>query len=118
VMLNYYCKVVWEKAVPRQCFFPKPTVDSVFVSLNFGQGVRQCADEDALFDLLVRTTFAQRRKQIQNTLKTLPQFSGLQWESILSTTGIKPTQRPEEIPPEGFLRLVKAIGETRDEWKR
>ena len=114
VMLAYYGRVCLERVVPRQCFFPAPRVDSAFVSVAFGAGVRERPEEDARFEEVVRLAFGQRRKQLRNALgdygrKEAPR--GLSGEAAFAQAGIDGSSRAGAVSAEAFLRLVRSLGE-------
>lgn len=109
--LAYYGQVQLEKTVPRQCFFPVPQVDSAFISLNFGAGLREHPSEDQDYEWIVRTAFSQRRKQAIKLLAN-SEFSGfkiskVRWEDIFAQALIDPTLRGEAISPAQFLAIVR-----------
>jgi len=109
--LAYYSQVKLEKEVPRQCFFPVPRIDSAFVSLNFGGGIRETPSEDNAYEWIVRTAFSQRRKQAIKLL-TNSEFSGAKlnrdrWESIFKAAEVDFTLRGEAISPVHFLKIVR-----------
>lgn len=98
-------------------FRPVPKVDSSLVRLTLrspdaaspgpGAGVPPGALED-----LLRVAFARRRKTLANNLASLPGPTGAPFGSdaarrLIVAAGLDPGARPEAIPVEGFLALVR-----------
>ena len=113
VMLAYSCQVRIHRKVPRGCFYPVPRVDSAFVSLEFGRGVRQRPSDDPLFEQVVRAAFGQRRKQLRNSLAGVsvegksPGREG--WEKVFEAAKVEGSLRAGAVSPEAFLRLTQAL---------
>ena len=95
------CEMLFK--VSRNCFFPKPEVDSAVVRLTFK---KQLPDSDEmLFRSIVRSTFGQRRKTLRNGLKSM----GFD-DAVLRGIQFDFTRRPEELGVEEFLLLTTMIG--------
>ncbi|MEK6650241.1 MAG: 16S rRNA (adenine(1518)-N(6)/adenine(1519)-N(6))-dimethyltransferase RsmA [Bacteroidota bacterium] len=88
--------------VSRNCFYPKPDVDSTVVRLDLRRDAP--AVDDALFRTVVRGTFGKRRKTIRNGLA----YVGIA-KDIIAELGSVADQRPEELTPEEFVRLTGEI---------
>lgn len=67
VFLNYNYDVKKDFIVNRNCFFPRPNVDSIIVS--FYQKEKLFVNDINLFYKLVRDSFKYKRKTIRNNLK-------------------------------------------------
>ncbi|MCP5038005.1 MAG: 16S rRNA (adenine(1518)-N(6)/adenine(1519)-N(6))-dimethyltransferase RsmA [Rhodobacteraceae bacterium] len=90
--------------LPPEAFTPAPKVRSAVVHLNALPAPRFPADARSLQNLTARA-FQQRRKMLRASLKTLaPDI-----EDRLISVGIKPTQRPEEIPLEAWCALSRNL---------
>jgi len=95
------CELLFK--VSRNCFFPKPEVDSAVVRFTFK---KQLPDGDEmLFRSIVRSTFGQRRKTLRNGLKSM----GFD-DAVLRGIQFDFTRRPEELGVEEFLLLTTMIG--------
>jgi 16S rRNA (adenine1518-N6/adenine1519-N6)-dimethyltransferase len=106
-------------------FYPKPKVDSVVIRLDFRnrQVPRSLATEEnfALFRLLVRSSFNQRRKTILNTLGQIdilpPINDRAEQKSAVAAAiiraGLQPDRRPETLSLEDFLRLTEEFAQAR-----
>jgi 16S rRNA (adenine1518-N6/adenine1519-N6)-dimethyltransferase len=88
--------------VSRNCFFPKPEVDSAVVRLNFKQTLPDC--DEKLFRSIVRSTFGTRRKTLRNGLKSM----GLD-DRTLEDVPFDLTKRPEELDIVDFVSLCNVI---------
>ncbi len=112
VMLAYYGRARIERCVPGSCFFPIPRVDSAFVSLTWGAGVRQRPQEDDGFGQVVRAAFGQRRKQLRNALAELEvprQLSREEWKAVFERAGLDGSLRAGAVSPEAFVRLTRSL---------
>lgn len=113
VMLAYESRVRLEHFVSRQCFFPRPRVDSAFVSLAFGAGLRQGPpEEDAFLEEVVRLAFGQRRKQLRNALASFRAAlkpGGVSWEEVFERAGVDGSLRAGAVSPEAFVRLARSL---------
>ncbi len=90
--------------LPPEAFTPAPKVSSAVVHLTALPEPRFPADP-AVLNRVVAAGFNQRRKMLRASLKGLaPDI-----EDHLRTAGIKPTDRAEQIPLEGFCALAREI---------
>jgi 16S rRNA (adenine1518-N6/adenine1519-N6)-dimethyltransferase len=95
VFLRFYTELFYAFKVSRNCFYPRPKVDSAVVSLSLK--VPPPVDAEAFF-ALVHKVFQHRRKMVKTIL-------GPSVESVLVALGENPWARPEELSLESFLRL-------------
>ena len=95
------CELLFK--VSRNCFFPKPEVDSAVVRLKFKE--RLPDGDEKLFRSIVRGTFGQRRKTLRNGLRTLGYD-----DHILDQLTFDLKKRPEELGVEEFLSLTRILG--------
>ncbi len=108
VSLNYYGAVRNAFTVPRQMFTPQPDVDSAVVDIQpWTEKPLQAADED-LFHRLVKAAFGQRRKTLNNALKTLQIDSALV-QAALAQCEIDATRRGETLSVAEFVALSNAL---------
>ncbi|MBQ6495308.1 MAG: ribosomal RNA small subunit methyltransferase A [Bacilli bacterium] len=68
VFLNYYYDVVKLFDVSRNCFVPRPNVDSAVVEMKLKSKRKNVKDID-LFKKVVKDSFRYKRKNIKNNLK-------------------------------------------------
>lgn len=105
---------VWLKAeaelvleLPPECFSPPPKVDSAVVRLTRRpRPLLEPAEEKAFFRL-AKAAFGQRRKMAAGVLAGTLKLPRAEVEEAFRRCGIAPDCRPQQIPPEGFLRLAE-----------
>ena len=108
VSLQYYGAVRNAFLVPRQMFIPQPDVDSAVVDIMPWMEKPLQADDEALFHRLVKAAFGQRRKTLNNALKTLTLDTPL-LQSALTACDIDGTRRGETLSVAEFVALSNAI---------
>ncbi|MFW2368855.1 MAG: ribosomal RNA small subunit methyltransferase A, partial [Desulforhopalus sp.] len=101
-------------------FHPRPKVDSVVVSIDFRNRLQLPGGAEIynykILRKIVRATFNQRRKTIQNTLSSsaifgtsLKQDKHLNKEyaaNAIARAGLQPNARPETLAITDFIRLA------------
>ncbi|WP_299827070.1 16S rRNA (adenine(1518)-N(6)/adenine(1519)-N(6))-dimethyltransferase RsmA [uncultured Roseobacter sp.] len=93
--------------LPPEAFTPPPKVSSSVVHLQALPEPRFEADA-AVLSRVVAAAFNQRRKMLRAALKGLaPDI-----EDRLIAAGLKPTDRAEQIPLEGFCALARSMAQT------
>ncbi|MGB7318833.1 MAG: 16S rRNA (adenine(1518)-N(6)/adenine(1519)-N(6))-dimethyltransferase RsmA [Planktotalea sp.] len=93
--------------LPPEAFSPPPKVSSAVVHLTALPEPRFPADFKTL-ERVVATAFNQRRKMLRASLKS----AAPDIEDRLIAAGLKPTDRAEQIPLEGFCALAREIKKT------
>jgi 16S rRNA (adenine1518-N6/adenine1519-N6)-dimethyltransferase len=88
--------------VPPSAFFPPPKVMSTVVQLLPRLDAPRFPMK--ILEQVTQAAFGQRRKMLRQSLKSLGNATDL-----LEEAGISPQKRAEEVPPEGFLDLVRII---------
>jgi 16S rRNA (adenine1518-N6/adenine1519-N6)-dimethyltransferase len=105
--LGVLADVSVELHIPRGVFLPVPNVDSVMVRL-----VRREDAPDlvgfARVARVVDAAFAQRRKTLRNTLRSLGPADAV--ADAATRSGLDLAGRAEQVDPEGFVRLTAALG--------
>lgn len=95
-------KIVME--IPPQAFTPPPKVTSAVVHIKRREKMLFEANEKTLTHV-VAAAFGQRRKMLRASLKSLsPDI-----EVHLTSVGIKPTERAENLSIEAFCALARAL---------
>lgn len=114
VFCNYYAQPELLFDVPASCFLPQPKVTSAVVRLKTRQSLPWQIDDESLFFRVVRASFAQRRKQLQNGLAAgFGELGKAGAAEILTDCGLAPTVRGETLGIEDFARIANAIGARR-----
>lgn len=105
VFLNYYYDIKKLFDVSRNCFTPKPNVDSAIVEMKLKDNRLEVLDMD-LFNRLVRDSFLHKRKNIRNNLKG---YDLEIIESILSKYGYDLSVRAESLELEVFVDMANEL---------
>ncbi|MBO6230827.1 MAG: 16S rRNA (adenine(1518)-N(6)/adenine(1519)-N(6))-dimethyltransferase RsmA [Ruminiclostridium sp.] len=107
--VNYYSTPKLLFKVGRGSFMPSPNVDSAVIRLDIPEKPRFDVTDEKLFFRIVRSSFAQRRKQILNPLSSALGIGKAELAKMLEECGIKPTARPEELKMEDIVALCEKI---------
>jgi 16S rRNA (adenine1518-N6/adenine1519-N6)-dimethyltransferase len=94
VALAAKAEVLFE--VPPEAFYPAPKVQSCIVRLQPRRNTLPWAQ----LDIVLKAAFAARRKTLRNALRNC--FEAQQ----LIDLDVDPTQRPEQLTPQDYLRLA------------
>lgn len=86
--------------VPATVFLPAPNVESALVEIT--RRTPPAVDPQHLFSL-VRTAFGQRRKMLRKSL------AGTVSDEQFAVACVAPTDRPEDIDLDGWVRLTEAV---------
>jgi 16S rRNA (adenine1518-N6/adenine1519-N6)-dimethyltransferase len=89
-------------------FHPPPSVDSVVVRIRPRSEALLQDGEQLPFRRFVTALFAQRRKQLRGSLRSVVNVSRQDSEEILVGLGIDPAARPEMLSPPNFVSLFRA----------
>lgn len=97
-------------AVKAGAFRPRPRVESALVRITpRAEPLVRGADEEAATRRLIQACFQRRRQQLQRTLREALGLRPSALDGVLSLAGLDARTRAEEIPPEGFVALARAI---------
>lgn len=108
IAVQYRADVERVIKVPRTVFFPQPNVDSAVVALKIRPYPVRAQDDD-LFEAVVRAAFAQRRKTLRKALSALAGAHGVDVEIMFHKAGVDPTLRGESLAIEQFIALADAL---------
>jgi 16S rRNA (adenine1518-N6/adenine1519-N6)-dimethyltransferase len=103
VMVQCYYEVSHVIDVPPYAFYPEPKVMSAVVRLTPIQNSPLVPTSFANLESLVCKAFSMRRKTLANNLKPLLSASDI------SSLGINPALRPEQITTNEYIQLEKFI---------
>jgi len=106
----YYADVCINAIVPRNCFYPRPNVDSAIVTLAINSSKQGPVDEELFFQC-VRAAFGQRRKTLVNCLRAQDWVDKDREEliSLLKQCGFNENIRGEALSLEDFIRLAQKL---------
>jgi len=105
--VQYYAEPYLAANVPPNCFIPRPKVGSAVIRLTkHKEQPVNVKDEQFMFKL-IRASFNQRRKTLQNGLNNSPELniSKEKTAEALEKMGLPPTVRGEKLTLEQFARL-------------
>ncbi|MBQ0101373.1 MAG: 16S rRNA (adenine(1518)-N(6)/adenine(1519)-N(6))-dimethyltransferase, partial [Firmicutes bacterium] len=91
-------------------FMPAPKVDSAVVRISPHKEKTYSVYDENIMTKVIRGAFAQRRKNLANSLVT--EFSDIgkkQLEEILLSCGFKSGVRGEELDTDGYANIANAI---------
>ena len=111
--VQYYASPYLAANMPPNCFMPRPNVGSAVIRLTrFEETPVQVKDEKLLFRL-IRASFNQRRKTLQNGLVNSQEldFTKEQVAAAIATLGVSPSVRGEALTLEQFAALANALSE-------
>lgn len=101
VYLNYYFDLKKEFIVSRNCFIPKPNVDSIVISLVNKKDLLYLKNIDN-FNKLLKDSFKFKRKTIRNNLKN---YNLTIVEKVLNKYNFNLNTRAEDLPLIVFIDL-------------
>lgn len=107
--VNYFSEPRMLFRVNRGSFMPSPNVDSAVIRLDIKRGGELSADDEKLLFRLIRAGFSQRRKQLVNPLSAELGIAKSEVAELLSSVGLKPTARAEELTLDDYIGLAKKI---------
>ncbi len=113
IMTQAYMDVALARYVPRECFHPKPRVDSALVRLTPKVAPLVPLPLHKTFSSLVTSAFQARRKTLFNAVRTSKLISvpGHRIHSILTELAIDPMRRAETISIEEFVLIAQRLQE-------
>lgn len=101
VFLNYYFDLKKEFLVSKNCFVPKPNIDSMIISLTRKKELLPLKDSTLFFNL-IRDSFHFKRKTLRNNLKG---YDLMKIEQTLKNYHFDLSVRAEELPLEVFVYI-------------
>ena len=106
--VQYYAEAYIVANVPPNCFIPRPNVGSAVIRLTRYLEPPIQVDEPRLMFRLIRASFNQRRKTLQNSLNNSPEvsFSKEAIMAAIESLGMPPSVRGEALTLEQFGLLA------------
>lgn len=113
--VQYYSEAEIVANVPPNCFMPRPNVDSSVIRLTCHRKPPVRVKDEKLMFRLIRASFNQRRKTLQNGLSNDGglHISKEQAAQAIEKLGVSPTIRGEALTLEQFAALSNIIIEMR-----
>ena len=111
--VQYYAEPEIVANVPPNCFIPRPNVGSAVIRLTRHKEMPVQVKDPALMFKIIRASFNQRRKTLQNGLgnaSELP-YTKEQIAAAIAEMGLTPTIRGEALSLAQFAQLSDILGE-------
>ena len=109
VVLGAVFRLRTVRTVPASVFWPRPDVTSAIIEL-----VPMESWDVSLFTrftAVVKALFLHRRKTLATCLRKYHGLEAGELDGVFATAAVAPTARPEQLSPEEFLRLTRALPE-------
>ena len=110
--VQYYADAYIAANVPPNCFMPRPNVGSAVLRLTLHKEPPVKVNDERLMFALIRASFNQRRKTLQNGINNSPEldFSKEAVSAALKEMGLSETVRGESLTLEQFAELSDLLG--------
>ncbi|HZS77148.1 MAG TPA: 16S rRNA (adenine(1518)-N(6)/adenine(1519)-N(6))-dimethyltransferase RsmA [Ktedonobacteraceae bacterium] len=109
VSIQFYGRPEIIARVPAGAFYPAPKVDSAILRVEVRDDVPLTSAERDRFFRVVQAGFAEKRKQLHNSLTHHLHYKNEQVRSWLQEAGVNPSRRAETLSIEEWLRLWREI---------
>lgn len=112
--VQYYAEPYIVANVPPNCFIPRPNVGSAVIRLTRYQEPPVQVDEPGIMFRLIRASFNQRRKTLQNGLNNSPEvpYTKEQIAAAIESLGVPASVRGEALTLEQFACLANYFTRT------
>lgn len=91
--------------VSRNAFWPQPEVDSALLMVR---AIKKPEDDATPLFRLAKMAFANRRKQLHNSLKAGLHGSDEEMQRLFSLSGLSPTLRPQDLSVDAWWLLTRS----------
>lgn len=111
--VQYYAEPEIVANVPPNCFIPRPNVGSAVIRLTRHKEMPVEVKDPALMFKIIRASFNQRRKTLQNGLGNAPElpYTKEQIAAAIAEMGLTPKIRGEALSLAQFAQLSDILGE-------
>ncbi|MDW2796994.1 16S rRNA (adenine(1518)-N(6)/adenine(1519)-N(6))-dimethyltransferase RsmA [Clostridium boliviensis] len=109
--VQYYAEPYIVANVPPNCFMPRPNVGSAVIRLTRHKNPPVNVQNSGLMFRLIRASFNQRRKTLQNGLNNSPAipYTKEQIAKAIESLGLSPSVRGEALNLEQFAALANCF---------
>lgn len=109
--VQYYANPYIAANVPPNCFMPRPNVGSAVIRLKKWDKPPVAVSDEHMMFRLIRASFNQRRKTLQNGIKNAPELTYTKEQVVdaLEAMGLPATIRGEALTLEQFARLTDLL---------
>lgn len=111
--VQYYAEPYLAANVPPNCFMPRPNVGSTVIRLTSYEHPRVSVKDEALMFRIIRASFNQRRKTLQNGLNNSPEITASKERiaEAIASLGLPASVRGETLTLEQFAALADVLAE-------
>ena len=111
--VQYYAEAYIAANVPPNCFMPRPKVGSAVIRLTRHKEPPVSVRNERLMFQIIRASFNQRRKTLQNGIGNAPELPFTREEAAraIEAMGLPPAVRGEALTLEQFARLSDILEE-------
>ncbi len=110
IFCNYYAEPEILFDVPAHCFLPQPKVTSAVIQLKVRKERSWDIDDEKVFFRVVKSSFAMRRKTLQNGLASgFPELGKGGAKEVLEAVGLSPSVRGETLDIPAFGAIANEI---------
>jgi 16S rRNA (adenine1518-N6/adenine1519-N6)-dimethyltransferase len=111
--VQYYAEPYIVANVPPNCFMPRPNVASAVIRLKSWEKPPVTVADEKLMFKLIRASFNQRRKTLQNGINNAAELSFTKDEVVnaLTQMSLPENIRGEALSLEQFARLSDILGQ-------
>jgi 16S rRNA (adenine1518-N6/adenine1519-N6)-dimethyltransferase len=113
VSIQFYGKPELVATVPARAFYPAPKVDSAILRVDVSDHFPLTRKERDSFFRVVQAGFAEKRKQLHNTLTHHLHRKNEEIRACLIAANIDPSRRAETLSIEEWLRVWEVLGVAR-----
>ena len=111
--VQYYAEPYLAANVPPNCFMPRPNVGSAVIRLTSYEHPRVSVKDEALMFRIIRASFNQRRKTLQNGLNNSPEITASKERiaEAIASLGLPASVRGETLTLEQCAALADVLAE-------
>jgi 16S rRNA (adenine1518-N6/adenine1519-N6)-dimethyltransferase len=107
VFIKTYTTASSSHEVSKNCYFPKPSVDTAILHLSIKEKIDFTNSEKELFHNFVRKAFGQRRKKLTSSLRSI--YDPCLITKALTANNLDINIRPEDISYDNFINIFRIV---------
>ena len=108
VIAQYYCRIEKGFKIHKNCFVPRPEIESRILHFEFRDDAK--LDFDQLADFLSKA-FSQRRKKLRNNLLRTLNIDSVRLDAIFKELDLTENVRAENLSAKQYEELILLAGE-------
>ncbi len=106
VIAQYYCEIRKGFKINKNCFVPRPEIESRILRFDFRANAPIEFEE---FTSFLTKAFSQRRKKLRNNLMRTLEISAESMDRILAKLQLTPDVRAENLSPAQYEQMILEI---------